>query len=74
MDVEREYRARVAAMSVAERVRRAEALFIWSRDSLVRSILKARGQLPRRELAFRQYASDPAARQWLEELRTRAAR
>jgi hypothetical protein len=78
MDVEREYRARVDAMSVVERVGRADALFKWSRDYLVRSILEARGPLSRRELArelaLRQYGSDPAARQWLEELRTHAAR
>jgi hypothetical protein len=78
MDVEREYRARVAAMSVVERVRRTEALFKWSRDYLVRSILDARGPLSRRELAqelaFRQYASNPATRRWLEMLRTHAER
>ena len=49
-----------------------------ARDYLVRSILEARGPLSRRELArelaLRQYGSDPAARQWLEELRTHAAR
>jgi predicted ArsR family transcriptional regulator len=49
-----------------------------ARGYLVRSILEARGPLSRRELAWelaiRQYGSDPAARQWLEELRTHAAR
>ncbi len=78
MDVEREYRERVDAMSMVERVRRAEALFNWSRDYLIRSILKARGPLSARELslalALRQYGSDPAARAWIEALQADAGR
>jgi len=38
MNVELEYRARIDAMSVVERIRRAEALFDWSRDYIARSI------------------------------------
>jgi hypothetical protein len=72
-----EYRARIAAMSVSERVRRAEALFNWSRDCLARSILEARGPMSDRdlrcEIALRQYGADPAARQLIDELRTRAS-
>ena len=75
MDVEREYRTRVEAMSVAERIRRAEALFLWSRDYLVRSILAARGPMPRnrlkQEVALRLYGSDPAARRLIDDLSAR---
>ena len=39
MSVDDEYRVRIGAMTVAERIRRAEALFTWSRDFLARSIL-----------------------------------
>ncbi len=75
MDVEREYRTRVEAMSVAERIRRAEALFLWSRDYLVRSILAARGPMSRsqlkQEVALRQYGSDPAAKRLIDDLGAR---
>lgn len=78
MDIEGEYRDRIEAMSVVDRIRRADALFRWSRDYLSRSILAARGPLSERELArelaVRQYGSEPAARRWLEELRTHAER
>jgi hypothetical protein len=72
MDAEREYRARIDAMSVVERIRRTEVLFRWSRDYLARSILAARGPIPqsqvKRELALRLYGSDPAARRLIDEL------
>lgn len=78
MDVEREYRVRVDAMSVVERVRRAEALFRWSRAYLVRAILETRGPLSERELAhelaIRLYGSDPHARPMIEALRADAQR
>ena len=78
VDVEREYRARIDAMSVAERIRRAEVLFVWSRDFLRRSILQTYGPLSKRELAWelamRLYGSDEATRRWLEELRSHAGR
>jgi len=78
MNVEFEYRARIDAMSTIERVRRAEELFHWSRDYLARAILAARGPMPddrlKWEVALRQYGSDPAARELIDELRTRASR
>ncbi len=77
MDVEAEYRARVDAMSVVERIQRTEALFNWSRDYIVRSIVQARGQVSerelKRELALRQYGADPATRELIDELRGRAS-
>jgi hypothetical protein len=78
MTIEREYRARVDAMSVVERVRRAEALFNWSRDYLARSIAAARGPMSdddlRWEVALRQYGSHPVMRKLIDELRSRASR
>jgi hypothetical protein len=77
MNVESEYRTRTDAMSVVERIRRAEALFLWSRDYLARSILAARGAMSearlKREVALRQYGADPAARKLIDELPTRVS-
>ena len=71
MNVENEYRLLVDAMTVAERVRRAEALFRWSRDYLARSIRLTHGPMSearlKREVALRQYGSDPAARRLIDE-------
>jgi hypothetical protein len=77
MDVELEYRTRIDAMSMIERVRRAEALFNWSRDYLARAIVATEGPMPderlKWEVALRQYGSDPATRQLIDELRSRAS-
>ena len=51
MNVEREYQARVDAVGIVERVRRAEMLFTWSREFVTRSILDARGPMSRTDLA-----------------------
>jgi hypothetical protein len=71
MNVESEYRALIEAMTVVERVRRAEALFGWSRGYLARSILAAQGPMSearlKREVALRQYGSDPAARRLIDQ-------
>ena len=71
MNVEYEYRLLIDAMTVAERVRRAEALFRWSRDYPARSIRATQGPMSearlKREIAVRQYGSDPAARRLIDE-------
>ena len=73
--VEAEYRARVATMSVAERVQRADAMFRWTREYLVRELALESGQATdpdlRWKLALRQYGRDPRARALIEELRAR---
>ncbi len=78
MNIELEYRARIDAMSVVDRIRRTEVLFNWSRDYLVRSIVAARGQMSKDdvkwEVALRQYGADPATRELIDELRDRASR
>jgi hypothetical protein len=77
MNVELEYRIRVDAMSVVERVRRAEALFRWSRDYLARSILSAQGpmsdDLLKQKVALRQYGADQAAKKLIDELGARVS-
>ena len=76
MDIELEYRERIDAMSASERIRRAEALFNWSRDYLVRSIVASKGPMSERdlrwELALRQYGTDPQSRAWINELQRHA--
>ena len=71
MKVENEYSLLIDAMTVAERVRRAEAFFRWSRDFLARSILVTQGPMSearlKREVALRQYGWDPAARRLIDE-------
>ena len=78
MSVEAAYRERIDAMSVAERIRRAEALFNWSRDYIARSLLASRGHIPdedlKWEVALRQYGSHPETRQLIDDLRGRASR
>jgi hypothetical protein len=79
VDVEAEYRKRIDTMSVGEKVRRADALFRWSRGYLARVILSAEGPMSgerlAREIALRTYGADPAARELIEVLFSgRAAR
>ena len=77
MSIETEYRERIDAMSVAERIRRAETLFNWSRDYIARSILADQGAISDDDLkwkvALQQYGSDPATRELIDELRRRAS-
>jgi hypothetical protein len=78
IDIDREYRARIQAMTIVERIQRAEALFIWSRDYVARSILAAKGPMSddelKYEMALRLYGSDPETRALIEEWRGRAGR
>ena len=78
MSIEAAYRERVDAMSVAERIRRAETLFNWSRDYIARSILASRGSISdddlKWEVALRQYGSHPQTRELIDDLRGRAPR
>jgi len=78
MNVDRVYRARIDSMSVVERIRRAEALFNWSRDYLARSIVAARGPMSddelKWEIALRQYGANPATKALIDKLRSRASR
>jgi len=74
---EEKYRQCVRAWSAAERVRRAESLFNWSRDFLARSIARSSPDISetelRWEIALRQFGSDPAFRELVRECRHRAS-
>jgi hypothetical protein len=78
IDVEHEYRARIQAMSIVERIQRAEALFKWSRGFLARSIVAAKGPLSddalKYEMALRLYGSDPEMKALIEDWRGCAGR
>ena len=76
--VEDKYRECVRAMSAAERIRRAETMFCWSRDFLIRSLAKASPKISevdlRWEIAIRQYGESSAFRALVSECRSRAPR
>ncbi len=78
MNIESEYRARIDAMSVVERIRRAEALFSWSQSYLARSIVASQGPMSdddlKWEVALRQYGTHPATKALIDELRNRVSR
>ena len=75
--VELEYRKRIDAMTIAERVHRAEDLLAWARGFIARQILEERGPLgPERlkwEVALRQYGADPIVRSLIEGIRDRVS-
>ena len=76
--VEDKYLSQVNEMSIIERVRRAEAMFRWSRDFLARSLIEASPELSESdlkwEIALRQYGADPSFRSLVRECRHRAPR
>ena len=78
VNVEYEYRKRIDAMSASARLRRAEALFNWSRDFTARSLLADRGPLTNHELkleiVLRIYGANLTDEALIEELRDRASR
>jgi hypothetical protein len=75
--VEFEYRTRIDAMTIAERVRRAEDLLAWARGFIARQILEERGPLSKErlkwEVALRQYGADPIVRSLIEGIRSRVS-
>jgi hypothetical protein len=64
-------------MSAVERIRRAEALFRWSRDYLARSIASEQGPMPddllKYKVALRQYGANPSAKRLIDELAQRVS-
>jgi hypothetical protein len=69
--VEKEYQARISAMSPAERVARSAAMFQWTREMLARQVTAELGEMPAErlkwEVALRLYASEPSVRAMIEE-------
>jgi hypothetical protein len=75
--VDHEYWKRIDAMTIAERVSRAERLLDWARGFIARQILAERGPLSAErlkwEVALRQYGTDPIARSLIEGIRVRVS-
>ena len=76
--VESEYRKRIDAMTIAQRVQRAMEMLAWARGFVARQVLAERGSLPEErlkwEVALRQYGADPMARSLIEEMLSRVSR
>ena len=75
--VELEYRKRIDAMTIAQRVERSAALLAWARGFIARQILAEQGALSQErlkwEVALRQYGADPIARSLIEGIRARVS-
>ena len=76
--VEIEYRKRIDAMTIVERVQRAVEMLAWARGFVARQVLAERGSLAEErlkwEVALRQYGADPMARSLIEEMLYRVSR
>jgi hypothetical protein len=76
--VDDKYRECVDALSVAERIRRAESMFCWSRDFIARSLSETFPGLSevdlKWEIAIRQYGSSATFRNLVSECRSRVSR
>jgi len=75
--VESEYRKRIDAMTIAQRVQRAVEMLAWARGFVARQVLAERGSLPEErlkwEVALRQYGADPMTRALIEEMLSRVS-
>ena len=75
--VESEYRKRIDAMTIAQRVQRAVEMLAWARGFVARQVLAELGSLPEErlkwEVALRQYGADPMARSLIEEMLARVS-
>ena len=76
--VESEYRKRIDAMTIAQRVQRAAEMLAWARGFVARQVLAELGSVPEErlkwEVALRQYGADPMARSLIEEMLYRVSR
>ncbi len=70
IEIQRRFQARMDALSPCERVERATAMFLWSREIVTRRVLAELGPMsPERlkwEVALRQYGADPRTRTMIE--------
>ena len=68
--IEKHYQARLQALTPAQRVERAAAMFAWTRDMLARQIVAQLGDMSderlKWEVALRLYGSEPAVRAMIE--------
>lgn len=77
-DIEKEYQARMSALSPAERVARSAAMFQWTREMLARQTTAEMGNLSAErlkwEVALRQYGNEPAIRAMIQGLLNNVSR
>lgn len=75
--VEKEYQARVDAMSVTEKMRRSVAMLQWARNMIAREIRTANPSISderlKWEVAMRQYGSEPQARALIQRMLDRVS-
>ena len=68
--IEDEYRSRMDALPVTQRVARSMAMLQWTREMLGRQVVAESGAMSderlRWEVALRLYGSDPATRSMIE--------
>ena len=68
--IDREYQARMDALSVKERVARSMAMLKWSRDMIARQVITELGPMSderlKWEVALRLYGSEKATREMIE--------
>lgn len=70
--VEREYQTRMDAMSVAEKMARATAMFQWAREMIAREIKSKNPTISAErlkwEVVLRQYGAEPQVRALIESM------
>lgn len=75
--VEREYQARIDAMSIPEKMQRSMAMLQWAREMLAREILAQDPNMSQErlkwEVALRQYGGEPGARRLIEGMLSRVS-
>lgn len=73
--IEQEYAARIDAMSIVEKMERSVAMFNWTREMIGRQIKAEKPGISderlRWEVAYRQYADEPQARNLVERMLAR---
>ena len=72
-----EYRKRIDAMTISQRIQRAAEMLVWARRFVARQILAEQGSISEErlkwEVALRQYGADPVARTLIEGTRARVS-
>jgi hypothetical protein len=76
-DIEQEYRVRLSTMSVAEKVARSQAMFLWSREVIAKQISEEHPEYSSErlkwEVAARIYADEPETMKLVERMLERVS-
>jgi len=76
-DIEREYRDRLSTMSVAEKVARSQAMYLWSREVISKQISQEHpdysAERLKWEVAARIYADEPETMKLVERMLERVS-